>query len=53
MKMPVKKKKQLVKAVCDKKGVTSMTLAVKMNVDVDRFHVSNMLRKAGVKDQKP
>ena len=32
VKMPEKKRNQLCKAVCDKKGVTSMKLAAKMNM---------------------
>ena len=33
VKMPEKKRKQLVKSVCDKNGVTSMKMAAQMNVD--------------------
>ena len=41
---------QLVKTVCDKKGVVSMTLAANMNVD--RSFVGRIVREAGVTTYK-
>ena len=46
--MPEKKRNQLAKTVWDKKGVTSMKLAEKMNADVDRSFVNRIVREAAV-----
>ena len=45
--MPEKKRNQLVKTIWDKKGVTSMKLAEKMNAD--RSFVDRIVREAAVK----
>ena len=46
MKIPEKKRNQLVEPVCDKNAVNSMKLAAKMNVD--RSFVGRIVKKAGV-----
>ena len=46
VKMPVKKRNQLVKAILDKEGVTSKKLAA--NLNVNRFFVDRIAREAAV-----
>ena len=49
--MPEKKRNQLIKAICDKKGVTSMELAAELNVDRSRS-VGRIVREAAVMTTK-
>ena len=50
VKMPEKKSDQLVKTICDKKGVTSMKLAAKMNAE--RSFAGRIAREAAVRTYK-
>ena len=50
VKMPEEKSNQLVKATCDKKRVTSMKLAAKMNAE--RYFAERIVREAAVRTYK-
>ena len=47
VKMPDEKSNQLVKTICDKKGVTSMKLAAKMNAE--RYFAGRVVKEAAVR----